>query len=173
MIRKLSTAKIVGKVRLEANEEKRLLYQLVGISRSFKNGESNFGPYTAFKGDFIALPAKKGEIAKEGFRAPVCFVPEPFSGMMESTIAGLEAENIAAKAMAMESKTVFMPTPVELSFKVNVWIVADERSNTGYTYEIENLIEYTGSERLQLLIDGETVDPTTGEIVKTEKKKRK
>lgn len=193
LIRKLSTAKVLsGKIKfskeqIDAGQTRRFLYQMAGIARGYKEGESNFGQWVGFTGDFAAiLPDAEGKLTAEGFRAPMAFLPDPFSGMLKSGIQEMEQANADAKAAAIAAKTVFIPAPVAAEFKVNVYAVYDAKSSTEYTYEVDPVIKVKQSDALAGLLgtdvqdeaedDEEETDTATGEVsskAKGKKNKRK
>lgn len=173
IVRKLSTAKILGNIKpLFADKTdgvRIMLYQVAGIARTIKHGESNFGPYTEFSGDFAALLPMEGrpgvvDVAK-GYRSPKAFFPEPFSGMLEGALSAAIESQVKAKEKATADKVAFIPNPPAIQFKVNIWGKADAKSSTGYTYEVENVVKVAESDALAALIsEGQPVLPPATEV---------
>jgi hypothetical protein len=58
------------------------LYSIIGLSTGYKVGESQYGGWVGFTGQFEATRLKDGA----RFLAPVAFIPEPASGMMLAAI---------------------------------------------------------------------------------------
>lgn len=157
LIRKLSPKTVMetavrGLVTPE--KPKKLLFRIAGIARGIKTGESNFGPWVGFTGDFVALtPDEQGNFDKaRGFRAPRVHLPEPFQGMLQASIAEAETANSKERDDATAAKRPANIHPVAIEFVVNVWAVYDEKSSTTYTYQTEPIVQQTQSDALDRLI---------------------
>ncbi|MES9901016.1 MAG: hypothetical protein ABW148_18620 [Sedimenticola sp.] len=127
MIKKLSTPKIMGKKpRLNEDEEKRDLYQIVGVASGKKTGESDFGIWCSLSGNFAAVNLITGE----QFRSGVVFLPDV---ALDPILGQLDAG----------------ATAVEFGFTIT--IIADEDSATGYVYIATPLMEPDENDPLEAL----------------------
>lgn len=104
----------------EAEGERRLLYTVVGIAQAYKTGDSSFGPYVAFRGQFRATNPDSKDFIMSG----TCFLPQPAQDLIQSALDGMEAD---------EKKGV--------QFAFDIGIIRAEKSATKYEYTVENLIE--------------------------------
>ena len=75
-IKKISTAKVFGPVKLseliKAPGQRMDLWAVMGMAVGTKEGESDYGNYTALEGTFEATNCKTGEV----FRSATCFLPD-------------------------------------------------------------------------------------------------
>lgn len=155
LIRKLSPKTVSGVKKGVVTPEKPsvLLFKAIGIARGFTTGESNFGPWVRFTGDFMALtPDEAGKFDKtRGFRAPGIHLPEPFQGMLLAQIQEAEKANADEKAAAADAKRPANLSPVAIEFVVNVFVKYDEKSSTNYVYECEPIVQRVQSDALDRL----------------------
>ena len=97
------------------------LARIVGIARGTKTGESQYGPWTALTGEFIA-EALVGPKVGQRFRSGTLFLPDVALDLVTPVLAGLE------KGAGME-----------IGFTVG--IINDETSQNAYNYTAEFLAE--------------------------------
>ena len=127
MIKKLSTPKIMGrKPRLNEGEDKRDLYQVVGIASGKKTGETDYGPWCSLTGNFAAVNLTTGE----QFRSGVVFLPDvaldPILGQLDSGATAVE-------------------------FGYTISIIDDADSATGYVYTATPMMEPDQNDPLEKL----------------------
>lgn len=90
-LRKLTTLTILGeKMRRPAVKEE-YLYRITGTITGIKTGETQYGNWVGFKGNFVAR-RHDGKL----FAAPAAFVPQPMQDMFEAAILTQEAEGLVA-----------------------------------------------------------------------------
>src|SRR6266481_2249488 len=85
LLKKITTKLVMGD-RVDASQVKEgplQLYSVIGICNGNKVGESQYGTWVGFTGQFEAIRIKDNV----SFMAPIAFLPEPASGMM---LAALE-----------------------------------------------------------------------------------
>jgi hypothetical protein len=115
----------------ESSEESAHLYNLAGRAKRTERGESNFGPWCAFKGEFLAVLPDQTE-----YRSPKCFIPEPFGDMMESHVEQVD-ENGELRY-------------VQTDFAIEVHVVPAENA-VGYEYKVIPIMKaQEGDELLHL-----------------------
>ncbi len=125
--RKISVGGINGvRSGFKGITEKTFVARIVGIANSADAKESQFGAYWKFSGEFQATN-QEGEI----IAAPVCMLPEPAAGMLAAQIK--EAGN-------------------GVQFGFDFFVVPDEKSTTGYTYQTSPLMESKPSNPLEDLL---------------------
>jgi hypothetical protein len=136
IVRKVSVKTLVGKVKPylanmpEGGEIS--LARIVGIARGIKAGESNYGPWKALTGDFIAEPLV-GDHAGKRFRAGNLFLPDV-------------ALDLVAPAVEATPKG----DTVQFAFEVTA--IVREESSTGYEYGAKTLIEASENDPLEALV---------------------
>jgi hypothetical protein len=79
--RQLSSKVIVG-TKIGAIKEETKLYSIVGIANGFKTGESAYGPWIAFKGNFEATRFSDGQT----FKAPLAILPTEATGLVRAEL---------------------------------------------------------------------------------------
>ena len=114
--KKLSTKTIVGRVKAPEAPEK--LYSIIGVCNGMRTGESQYGGWVGFTGNFEAVRLKDGKV----FAGPVAFVPEPASSMMLNALQRAEHANGVGSAS------------IEFAFIVGVK-PSDKASGFEYTVE--------------------------------------
>ena len=122
LLRKLSAKTIMKKIEAPAEGETIEAFKVVGIAHVKETGESSFGNYTRFKGDFAAVRADGTR-----FRSGVAFLPPAATDMLS---AALEESDGG----------------VEFGFVIS--LVGDENSTTNYVYEVQPLFESAPSDPL-------------------------
>lgn len=76
LLTKISAKKLIGKIAIPT--EKTPLFRVLGIASGSKTGESNYGPWTSFVGQFRAIRNSDGEV----FQAGQCFLPAMATNLM-------------------------------------------------------------------------------------------
>ena len=98
-VKKLSAKTIVGDVKKLVREGQltsgTVLYRVIGIADGVRSGESNFGPWTAFSGDFEAVNMLTGEVS----RGPQFFSDKSFT---DALLSRMNANPGAAVEFALE-----------------------------------------------------------------------
>jgi hypothetical protein len=88
--RKISSRTVMGKIKKEWITAKATpLFQVIGQAYGTREGNSDYGKWTALVGTFEAVNLITGEI----FAAPECFLPEPFNGMLAGKLNGASKVN--------------------------------------------------------------------------------
>ena len=113
--------------------ESAMLYSVAGIARDTQQGESQYGPWLAFKGEFVAKLAGKDET----IRSPKAFFPSPFDGMLENAISAAQEDGTKR--------------PVE--FGVQVFIKKDNSVQAGYTYVVQPVVKVKEADALNSLLE--------------------
>lgn len=118
-LRKLTSLTIMGeKTRRPATKEE-YLYRITGTITGIKTGETQFGPWVGFKGNFVAR-RHDGTL----FAAPSAFIPQPMQDMFEAAILTQEAEGLVAS----------------VQFGLDVSIIQAD-SSVGFEYKCVPVIE--------------------------------
>lgn len=89
ILKKLSTAKLVGKVTFKEGETEKSLFKVFGIATGIITGTSTFGPWEALTGQFCAI------IDDKEYRSGVCFLPPLAHSLISGALAGEGAANVA------------------------------------------------------------------------------
>lgn len=156
VVRKLSTKTIVGNVKpLIANAtDKVFLYFIGGKAIGVKKGESNYGAWTAFTGDFVA------KTHKETYRSSKAFLPPVVSDPIEAA---------------------FKDTGEEIEFAFNIFVKKND-TPVGYEYVCEPVIKIRESDALAAIMEKAILPPANtapalpapkGEDKKDDKKGKK
>lgn len=119
MVRKLSVKSVYGPVKFAEGEAKRNLCIIGGVANAEISGDSNYGKWTAFSGDFFAVNMVTGE----EFRGAKCFLPLPAQELLSAAI----------KAMGGKGDGV------QFRFGIGVTPDTDKRNKSGYQYFVRNL----------------------------------
>lgn len=84
LLKKITTKLVVGErvTSADVKDGPIQLYGVIGICTGAKVGESQYGAWVGFTGQFEATRVKDGA----RFVAPVCFIPEPASSMMNAAL---------------------------------------------------------------------------------------
>lgn len=113
---KMQAKGIVGPVHkliTDQDEGTRIdLFKVAGIAREMKKGESTFGEYTGFKGDFQAVTPEG-----EKFRSGECYLPNAATAIVEN---GLLAET----------------GDVQFCFDIGIQVITDDKGNPDYVYTV-------------------------------------
>lgn len=121
LVKKISAKSIIGNVKalshttfydskgelLKGDSPKNIdMFNLIGVAKGFKTGESEHGPWVSFQGVFKAtglIPDENGEI--DVFRSSVAFLPEPASFMLHQALESNEEVEMAFVVGIAPSKT--------------------------------------------------------------------
>ncbi len=90
-LRKLTSLTIMGEKTRRPKAKEEYLYRIAGTITGLKTGETGFGTWVGFKGNFVARRFD-GVL----FAAPSAFVPQPMQDMFEAAILTQEAEGLVA-----------------------------------------------------------------------------
>lgn len=101
------------------------LYTIVGVADAIREGETQYGKWIAFCGNFVARRSKD----KKEFASGETFIPEPLESMLLNSL----------KANGM------------VQIAVRVCAKYDKRSKTGYTYYVKPLKELPESDTMKQL----------------------
>lgn len=133
LLRKMAPRTVLG-AQPEKPEKATKLYTVFGVAEELKQGESTYGPWVALRGDFEAVRISD----RKKFRSPICFLPEPYmtlvAGAVEKAVHRAEKEG----------------GDIAVEFAVIVGI-KPAKTQTGYEYTCEPLIEQKASDRLSNL----------------------
>ena len=132
LLKKITTKLVMGD-RVDASMVKEgplQLYSIIGICHGNKVGESQYGAWVGFIGQFEALRIKDNA----RFLAPIAFLPEPASGMM---LAALER----AHAKQEEPNLQF------------AFIIGAKKSNAaiGFEYTVEPILQASQNDAMAAL----------------------
>lgn len=160
--RKLSSRIIMGNTMnaLALNGQKsRDLYVVGGIAKGIRQGESDNGPWVAFRGEFFA----KNIETEEQFQAAQCFLPEPLQGLV---LGQLGSTDESGRPIGDDGK----PTGAKVEFVSIVSIEEDKDSALGFRYNARPVLEVKPSDALTGLM--ERVAVTEPNLLPAPKKSR-
>jgi hypothetical protein len=129
MLRKMSAKTIMAEVDVpnwsvfKDGEKKKFLFSIGGTATDVQRGESTYGTWTAFKGEFIAIvnPVLTNGKATEPLSSYKAFLPDPFAGSLAAALTHAERG---------------------VEFAINVFIrPPTDKENVKYVYEIEPVIK--------------------------------
>ncbi|WWT37792.1 ssDNA binding protein [Enterobacteria phage PRDasparagus] len=125
IVSKLTLKTIGAQPKPHSIKENTALASIYGRVRGKKVGQSTFGDFIKFEGEFEGVNIATGEV----FRSGALILPK----VLESLLAGaVDGENT-------------------VDFAVEVWAKPSEKGNTGYEYGIKPLIEPAASDELAQL----------------------
>lgn len=116
--------------------EPRLLYRIFGTASEIRHGDSSFGPWTSFKGNFEAHRFSDGK----RFRAPECFLNGAAEGLLEDALVALHKTDPAG------TLSFCFDIGVKPS---NKW--ESEGKGNSYEYTVTSIIESTQHDPLKEL----------------------
>lgn len=129
LLKKLSFKTVVGKVNrreLPENGESMLVMRVIGVANKTVTGNSDFGAFVGFLGNFEATNVATGEV----FRSGQMFLPNVCSNLLEAAVAANGGAN------------------VEFGFDIGV----KEADNAiGYEYTAAPIIEASETDPVALL----------------------
>lgn len=126
-VKKISVAKLCGKIEAPKPGELRAVCTILGIADGFRLGESTYGEYTALLGRFRGINLK-GEMSD----AAVCFLPDV-------------ALDPIVRALNTQGENV------SIQFGYSILVRGDATSKTGYVYEVESLVEQSSDDPMNVL----------------------
>ena len=119
LTKKLSTAKIVGKINVRKLPEDgtiQNLYTVIGMAVGTKSGTSDFGDWTGLVGQFEATNLETGE----RFASANLFLPDVAQGLIEAQLANAENHQV--------------------QFAFVIGAMADSNSPVGYSYTAQPIL---------------------------------
>jgi len=124
LLRKLSAKSILGArprfAEGDTDGARKFIYRIAGRVTGVQTGQSDFGPWAAFKGSFQA-ERSDGAI----FAGPKAFVPEPVQSMLEDAVQSQLADGLVPS----------------IQFGIDVYAVLDESAATGYTFAVVPILK--------------------------------
>ncbi len=134
-LRKLTSLTIMGEKTRRPAVKEEYLYRITGTITGIKTGETHYGNWVGFKGNFVAR-RHDGKL----FAAPAAFVPQPMQDMFEAAILTQEAEGLVAS----------------VQFGLDISVIQSD-SSVGFEYKCVPVIELASEG--QSLLDS-TLDKT-------------
>lgn len=128
LLSKLSLKEVYGAVKikeLHAGKTPVNLMRVIGLASGVKTGQSTFGDWLAFTGNFKAINLE----TNEEFRAGKCFLPNIASNLIEGALQNAEGD-------------------VQFAFDVGVKPVLDRQNKESYEYTVTPLIEAADNDPL-------------------------
>lgn len=110
----------------ENDGDKKELYRLIGQASGYQCGDSNYGPWTAFKGNFEAYNMD-GEV----FKSNKAFILEPLQTMLKNALDESEGATI--------------------DFALSVSVKRRDDLGIGYEYNVSPILEVKESDSLSHL----------------------
>ena len=102
--------------------------RVTGIANDFITGETNYGPWTKLKGQFLGQ-----DITGKKFVSGNCILPEPGNSL------------VAGQLMDEEI--------TEVKFSFDLYKVLDDSSTVGYVFKTEAVLEVQQSDMLESLVN--------------------
>lgn len=133
LVKKISVASVFGDVAknlkgADGKIQTAALMKVYGVADGTKAGQSNFGEWVAFTGNFEAVNVNNGEI----FRSNIVFLPEPAHSLLLGTLQRA-GENAS----------------VQFGFLIGV--KASSKGSLGYEYTTQPIVEQTENDPLLAL----------------------
>lgn len=150
LLKKLSVATVYGEISKDSESvaNSSPIIRVFGIASGIRTGQSNFGDWVAFTGDFGAINLESGE----AFRGPQVFIPQPAQGMLEAALS--KSDN------------------VEFAFEIGV--KPSKKGSMGYEYTVRPIKEASDAAAFAALADLSRADlPQLGHDGETPKAKGK
>lgn len=123
-LRKAAPKTVMGG-KIPAPEDRTLLYSVFGTANDTKVGESNFGAWVGFRGEFEILRAHD----QQQFITMVVFIPEPLQGMLLHALGAREDKSKG------------------IDFAMHIYIKPANNAY-GYEYEPVSVIQHKTSDKL-------------------------
>lgn len=144
ILRKMSPKTVMGKIKRPnpgdpdatppvPPDPERDLYVVMGQTNGLVTGESDNGPWTAFKGWFESARCDTGEIAQSG----LCFVPKAFEELLVNAVKAQQGGDAGAM----------------VEFAVKISIVTSTKAGAGYEFRCKNLVKVQSGDPLKALRD--------------------
>ncbi len=141
LIKKLSVKSVCGNIKkMVASDEIKEptpIMRVFGMASRVLTGESDFGPWVAFIGQFKAINLLDGTEYQSG----KAFLPDVASDLLEGAVSSSEAGSV--------------------EFGFDILAVPDEESATGYIYQADPLIKPAEDDTLLRL--EQNLNPPAGE----------
>lgn len=118
-LRKLTTKTIMGERVFRPEEKERYLYRIAGTASGTRTGQTDYGTWIAFIGNFTAR-RHDGKL----YASPRAILPQPMQDMLEAQISISLADGLAAA----------------VSFAVDIFIIQSD-SSIGYEYLSRPVLE--------------------------------
>lgn len=135
--------KLVAEIAEETNIE---CYRMFGVITGYEQGETNFGIWTAFRGNFESINHEG-----ESFKAVKAFIPEPIDGMIKEQIDLLEKANAEETELAKKEERQAILIEVSLEFAIIVEAKRRDDLAIGYEYITKPLVEMQKNDSLSHL----------------------
>lgn len=134
LLKKLSVATVFGEFdkNHDAVVNSSPIIRVFGIASGIRTGQSNFGDWLAFTGDFGAINLETGE----AYRGPQVFIPQPAQGMLEAALQKAET--------------------VEFSFEIG--LKPSKKGTLGFEYTVRPIKEAADSDAFTALADMSRAD---------------
>jgi len=126
LISKISTKTVAGTVSKPKEGESAVLYRVLGIANGIKSGESTYGEFTAFTGNFKAINLETGKVYQSG----KVFLPSIAQTMLEGALSDANTDS------------------VEFAFDIGVKHAANA---IGYEYTVTPLVAASDNDPLSAL----------------------
>lgn len=128
MLRKISAKTVCGK--LPKPEKATPLFHLMGVCTGLRTGQSGYGEFVEFSGQFEALNCRPGdENYNVRFISTRCFMPEPVESQLRMLLTNSAAQNSG------EMK------PVQFAFTVGYKPQSsDKPGGAGYEYTVRSIV---------------------------------
>ncbi len=136
LIRKISAKAVLG-ASPEKPKKAINLFTVIGIAQGVQTGTTDYGEWTALKGQFEATNKETGEV----FQAPKCFLPDPLNGMIAATLQETDEEGNRVNS--------------SVQFAVEVGVKPADTA-TGYEYTTKEIVESNEADPLAALRDAVT-----------------
>ncbi len=134
---------------MKAGERKHVA-TVAGVAKRVITGESGFGQWNGFRGEFIG----RNEIDGKAYRSGKVFLPKEFTEELQMSV---EVTDKATGEVGYR----------DTEFAVKVWVVEDEQQQAGYFYEVENLKKIETSDAAVRLAGEIGIDMGGGKVKET------
>ena len=141
LLKKISAKQVVGNVKkvvadsLKNDGDKMDLYNVIGIATGVKTGETDYGPWIAFTGQFEATNIETGEV----FQSGKCHMPEPLDQMIHDVI--------------VQKDTDGNPAVESVQFAYTVGVKRRDDLQVGYEYTLREIVSADAADPLAALRD--------------------
>lgn len=129
--RKITNKTVLGKLLDDKPEEETVLYTLMGIIRGYQTGNTEYGQFIKFRGDFEAF----NHVEQRSFRAPTCIIPVP----MDDVLANQYDQTVAAMVDAETGELPKNKKP-ECRFAVDIGYKPSD-TPTGYEWTVSSRVK--------------------------------
>lgn len=147
IVKKLSTKSVFGKVEFSPEIPvggKIHLYTVAGICSGYRMGNSNFGDYIQFYGEFVAWTTNP---KSDRVQSAKLFVPSPFDEMLKNAVDSANGK-----------------PQVEFRVRIGAEKVLKRDGSMGYEYFVESEHKIQPSDALSRLL-GESPTPPPKQLV--------